>query len=467
MIKVAVISEEASLRQYLITIFENVVSGIETTELLDPVEAETYLTDKTAAYHVIFCDGKFKSGTLPNFITFLEAEGCQTPLVVINDEPLDYNKIVYNFFDKNARSVYIKKPLDFSDLSHQIEKTFASLVPLDRNYIDHEYKKVRINYFLRFNVSELDIFIRLSPYKYVKLINKSETYERKNIVRYASKHVDFLYVIKDDFRQQADRLRVLPFLSFTKPANMNEQVFNENMAHNCHAVTQELLNNVGFDKEIVNITETYAKSVEGYCARSNLLLQQLKKNKKNHDYIIQHSFMTAVVAGFIARTIGGTVANSQDILSFAAILHDIVLTDPKLAQIEGKHDPRTRGFSKKDLDKYYNHPEETAQFIEKSKAFPPEVANIIREHHELPNGKGFPHQKSGKFISPLGSIFIVAHSFASWIFRDMFEGEQTNIAISSFFQKYKDGHFVKAVDALQKVLDSTSEETWTKLKDKS
>ena len=46
---------------------------------------------------------------------------------------------------------------------------------------------------------------------------------------------------------------------------------------------------------------------------------------------------------------------------------------------------------------------------------PPDVSVIIEQHHERPDGNGFPNGINFKRISVFSSIFIVAHDFVKYV----------------------------------------------------
>jgi response regulator RpfG family c-di-GMP phosphodiesterase len=78
---------------------------------------------------------------------------------------------------------------------------------------------------------------------------------------------------------------------------------------------------------------------------------------------------------------------------------------------------------------------------------------IISQHHELPEGNGFPNALHHTRIAPLSALFIVAHDF-------LFYFERTKNANLVTFAKeqehrYTQGHFKKI---LRKILNDQSVE---------
>ncbi len=87
------------------------------------------------------------------------------------------------------------------------------------------------------------------------------------------------------------------------------------------------------------------------------------------------------------------------------------------------------------------------------KRFPelaPDVDVIILQHHELPDGTGFPRGLHAKQISPLACLFIVAHEVVTVIMRNRDAGVDFQIRefLNDRKQVYATGNFKKVAVAL-------------------
>jgi hypothetical protein len=75
---------------------------------------------------------------------------------------------------------------------------------------------------------------------------------------------------------------------------------------------------------------------------------------------------------------------------------------------------------------------------------------IVQQHHERPNGSGFPRGLLFNYISPLSSLFIVAHDLTQEI---LFK--RASFSLPNFIVEKKavlnQGNFKKVFAALEKV----------------
>jgi response regulator RpfG family c-di-GMP phosphodiesterase len=80
---------------------------------------------------------------------------------------------------------------------------------------------------------------------------------------------------------------------------------------------------------------------------------------------------------------------------------------------------------------------------------PSDVEQIVAQHHERPDGTGFPRGLNSKFITPLSALFIIA--------QDMIEYSQTfknkEVDLTSFYDArevyFNSGVFKKILHALK------------------
>ena len=70
--------------------------------------------------------------------------------------------------------------------------------------------------------------------------------------------------------------------------------------------------------------------------------------------------------------------------------------------------------------------------VDQYKKIPPDVDRLILEHHEMPNGDGFPRGLSGTQISPLSCAFILSGLLAKYILH-----EKENFTIEGFVNKFR------------------------------
>ena len=79
-----------------------------------------------------------------------------------------------------------------------------------------------------------------------------------------------------------------------------------------------------------------------------------------------------------------------------------------------------------------------------------EVIDMVRVHHERPDGLGRPRGLT--HFTTLTSLFILSHEFVMNLYKIDFDEQRHNEVLTELFNNYNVGHFKKLFDALYKTL---------------
>lgn len=135
---------------------------------------------------------------------------------------------------------------------------------------------------------------------------------------------------------------------------------------------------------------------------------------------LAHAMHVALVAVYLGLRSGlskGECAN----LAAAGLLHDVGTLHIDPVWLDG-----SRPITGSEREELARHPIIAAQLVNASGVYPRSVSVAILEHHERMDGSGYPRGTSGRQISPMGQILLLAE------------------VIAAFFEKYaKDGAAVR------------------------
>lgn len=103
---------------------------------------------------------------------------------------------------------------------------------------------------------------------------------------------------------------------------------------------------------------------------------------------------------------------------YAAYLHDMALINYpdclKVNTLEELENLKST-ITPEEYKLIIEHPNIAANNIESMKEIPPDVAMIIKQHHELPKGGGFPTGCTYHKITSFSAVFIIAHDLTEYI----------------------------------------------------
>ncbi len=136
-------------------------------------------------------------------------------------------------------------------------------------------------------------------------------------------------------------------------------------------------------------------------------------------------------------------------LSLASFLHDLTLPSDEIAQIQTLQElslVRNR-FTQEEKENFRLHPQEAAFLVASMSEIPPDVELIVRQHHERPDGTGFPSCLHHTQLAPLSCVFIKAHAFLSFGQRSG-EGSDVGSFLQQLGPAYERGNFGRIVKAI-------------------
>lgn len=256
-----------------------------------------------------------------------------------------------------------------------------------------------------------DIYLRLSRSKIVKVFKRDDEIDIAKVNKYAQSNEAELIVKKAEYHAYLDSLqskmkdqaRELKSLSFNQKLmlSINECEFIARILpffqvdQKFLGVMNELLNHV-FDlaKGTFNLPQLFGK--KGFITG---------KDKR---------LATALTATIIARENIYASQNELGKLIVASFFCDISL-DQSHTKHMNLEDIGPFSYLKQAKLKLINHPFESVELISKFVNMNLDASVIIREHHELPDGSGYPKQLQEADLHPLSSIFILASFIVDFI----------------------------------------------------
>ena len=419
--------------------FQAKVQGCETFP-----EALNLLLDDPAI-GLIVCDD---SPTNVNLFKYLASVSSKIPFVLIGESGVGSIKI---FPDLELLGT-----ADSSDpipsLYLLIEEALAKGQIQREVQPDVSYCRINTELLVRVIPLKADIYIRLSNIKYVKLFQEGDIFNAADLQKYLiQKKISYLYLKKEGCGEFVRKFS--QDLSNQIDHTETTQESAEKISFSVHEVVHELSSRLGFTAEVQQLAKENirmtVKSI-GSNPRFSEILNRL--NRDPDKYISSHSMMLAHVACCMATEMKWPSDTTFQKLTSAALCHDVVLNNHKLAAIKSLKELEEKKvqFTEKECEEFKKHPIAASGMIKRFSEMPADVDVIILQHHERPDGTGFPRKLTAARIAPLACLFIIAHDLVDYVFD---KGGCYNIA--EFIEHYKDmynvGNFKKIVQALKTV----------------
>lgn len=308
--------------------------------------------------------------------------------------------------------------------------------------------KMEITNLIKFSSSFKGIEVHLKVAgKFVKL-NYSTDHFIEILRKLQQKDVSEVYIKEDDCNRIMQNVAgSLSSKNFYDPNTVQAKKV-ENISAAMDTV-KGVINQLGVRPETVKLLKTINDRSMVLLAESTSIFAFIKEFKKN----CSEEFLLSILTNYIMTLMIDQFSWKSDQVkekgSLASMLCDLTL---------GKEDFKIlRDWQKNGgelPEKIKRHPAEIAAKLERYKHLvPSEAITIVLQHHELPDGKGFPNGITGNHFNQLSTIFIIAQRFNELLNEHEYNYEKRLDILEKLRETYGSVKmFEKAIIALEKVV---------------
>lgn len=266
-----------------------------------------------------------------------------------------------------------------------------------------------------------DVWIRRTATNCTKLFKKGDVIDWQRLEAYKNKGVESLCVAVEDYDKYS--------LFVEKMGEVLVKNIDKFTAEDAASLLKEM---VTYSMREININNNIDERVVANSANVvNGCVQALQKDAKSmmkiiglmgqHPYIFKHSVTTSMLSIMLAQNSGMANINNLTLLGLGAFLHDVGIS-------QLTYDPEDREtLTANERNEIMRHPELGKRLLDSVKGIRSEVLEIIMQHHEQPNGRGYPNALKDAEIYPMAKIVAIADTFSALITKRSYRAGMTPI----------------------------------------
>jgi putative nucleotidyltransferase with HDIG domain len=287
------------------------------------------------------------------------------------------------------------------------EEVNSTTTEVEETSSDKLFSSIQIDSFYSGKTTLLDIYVRLSSGRYIKILNKGSYFDQKRLDHYKTdKSVKELYFKTNEVNSFLNALgEVAKSIENSKNVHVKKK-------YNVAKVIGQFFISEAFSKGINNELKessiSLCQSIYSSAKKDPNLLELLSIIEVENYDILEHSFQVAFLASVICNTMQWSSVETKRVIVLGSIFHDIgKLKLPKeMQQVSGaKVDER---FS----EVYKSHCELGKDMLVRS-GVEEKVIQIVYQHHEYQDGSGFPNGITKSHIYPLAQVVGLADYIVS------------------------------------------------------
>lgn len=278
---------------------------------------------------------------------------------------------------------------------------------------------------------------------------KGDIVDLQQIEKYLKSGLKYFYVTKNDFENFGK--------DFFKEDLVNLKLFNNKIEglSKKHEILHGIVNDFGVSKFVIDQVEDSIDEIEDKINTLNNddLLSLFESSKGT--FLYDHAFLTIIFSHMLCKGMDWYNDSIKEKLALAAMVHDLGISDPKLAlsEVLGLNDI-LRMDSKTSIE-LTNHPKVIANILSRNPEIPIEVINICLSHHEGEED-GYPRGVDFSNLSQLERVFILSHAMAVGLYRIAFKLDKFSSVIDGIKARYSCGNFAPILDEISTKISSST-----------
>ena len=301
---------------------------------------------------------------------------------------------------------FFTKPFSIKDILSSINRLMAPPLELHTpRETSEQYCRIPIEDFVSSSSVQINVYIKLSEEKFVRVAHKGDLVPKERVENYKSRGLTYLYARKEDFA------RLVGFnLVLSHAVRDDDKISQEKKLRFLRYTTELVLENA-----VVNGVNTRAFKQAVDCLE--LVLSLITENQNifetlaimntHADWLYAHSLGVSLYSVMIARRMGWSAQATLFKLSVGGLFHDIGQKEISLEVLQKSRSHLS--FEERKLIE--SHTTRSKEILLDLKALSDDVIQIVYEHHEDCTGRGYPRNISQEKIHPLAKIVAVADRF--------------------------------------------------------
>lgn len=361
-------------------------------------------------------------------------EDCDGLDALVTDNPL--NRFI-------RKSVEEKKLFDFI---LDVERSKLSETQ-KRESPDFLFHRLPLSFLRKFEFKNIDYFVKLKEDHFVKISNAGEGISSQ-LETYEQKNVHFLFVKIEDLGVLFSEIGKLIHDSKEGSGTIEDEVVSIANIH--FEISLVALKHLGLRREHIEyINKSLTTSIEKL-NKNGEFKGFLEKLNQNESLFKNHSLLTLYLATPMIYTLGWNSPSTIERIVHAALFHDMGLMHPHLCDFENQETNKglLNSAEEKELR---SHPSVAAELLKKHDFIHLETIKIIQEHHERPDGRGYPAGLSAQHVSALGAAFIIAHDFAHSLLKSKYDLNAFKFYLAEKKGFYQIGQYKRCIEAFNQI----------------
>lgn len=412
-------------------------------------EAKGFLQSEKDITAIISGPNPFKTIAEDNYYLY-NLQNKKVPFISYCDE---FNsEDIQRFKSDHNKNLHLSNPLDetklYSVLQNLLRLEGQSYKIENSKGEETALKKIKLSTLRMFSKLSYDLYLKLSGEKFIQ-VGKQGNDDLNSIVdHYTSKGIEHLYIQEQDYNRYLETAKAIISTNTRDRIETGRQTHTTVQVYDlAFQISREQLASIGITRMQEEIVHK---------AMENLILD-LKENKNiytmikdffnSQNYLTDHSLLIIYLSSMIVSKMGWSNDQTLQQIIYAGFFHDMFIPE-ELSKVQNINAIE----NKSERSAILNHISKAAQVMEGIKGINNDAHRMITDHHEKPDGSGFPIGLSANQLPPLSCVFITAHHIIDYLYGQNFETSTLATFIQGMQGTWDQGNFKRVYNCTRSLL---------------
>lgn len=374
------------------------------------------------------------------------------PLLFVGTATMIKDRVNDDFFDAHEMVSIYQKPVKAMDFKETVQQAidWAKKEEFENSIVELEAENfipLKLRNFYLYDSVPFDVYVELTKTKFIKAISANKPYTESLIQDFHKRNIRCLYLEKNEH---------LEFLEKSiKKISQNLNLNNDNPKKKIQSmiaavlVIHQYLRDVGISDSLHLLLDQVVKQFPKVVAHYPNVNSMILDFPMEQGDLAEQAVLKGLLAESLALMLGWSSDLSRMKLGLAAIMHDCFLDRDTWSTITYEDHPELDYLNEAQKQSFLDHPKKAADMARQFTKYP-DADFIIEQHHELPDGNGFPYGLHASKITKISAVFILANNFVIQLIINGLTRNSIRSIMGGFESIYSIGNFKEVFRELQK-----------------
>ncbi|TNE98550.1 MAG: response regulator [Deltaproteobacteria bacterium] len=397
--KILVVDDVQEITELVVMILESELDQYEFLEFSSGNQAISYLKESPQDVDLIICDHNMPDGTGSDVYTFIKDNDLQIPYIHMSTGLHTEFEKLKSLLEDHPANACMTKPFDDEILT----SLTMSALSLKKDPSEKKYTQLSIVNVSPYIGEFFKVYIEIDN-KPRLLFNDSTTTDQVKIIELKNKGLTHVLVETDEYHQwiksKLSHLnKMVGECHFEEPHTI-KQLTDTLFKHSLLIINQANPKELNLEK----MTKSFEIVLNTLWDKSEIK-KDLLKVFSHLGYLSGHSAICMVLSWLYTKKHKQGDLSLFHKLSYASLLHDISLPDDQTSALLTRSDVDKSEYKESEKDFILQHPNYSAEKLESLDVIDSDTLRIIKEHHEKPDGSGYPKSLSKSNSHKLSTAF--------------------------------------------------------------